>query len=61
MSLRQTTTKMIAEKLPQKRSTVSNGLRKRPQFEQIVNYIANGQETIMFRTVKRSKLEITRS
>ena len=31
---------MIAAKLPQKRATVSNGLRKRPQFEQIVNYIA---------------------
>ena len=39
---------MMAEKLPQKRSTTSNGLRKRPQFEQIVNYIANGQETIKY-------------
>ena len=38
---------MIA-KLPQKQATVSNGLRKRPQFEQIVNYIANGQETIKY-------------
>ena len=39
---------MIAAKLPQKRATVSNGLRKRPQFEQIVNYIANDQETIKY-------------
>ena len=39
---------MIAKKLPQKRATISNGLRKRPQFEQIVNYIANGQETIKY-------------
>ena len=39
---------MMAEKLPQKRSTVGNGLRKRPQFEQIVNYIANGQEKITY-------------
>ena len=48
MSLRQNTSQMMAEKLPQKRSTTSNGLRKRPQFEQIVNYIANGQETIKY-------------
>ena len=39
---------MMAEKLPQKRSTVGSGLRKRPQFEQIVNYIANGQEKITY-------------
>ena len=39
---------MIAAKLPQKRATVSNGLRKRPQFEQIVKYITNGQETIKY-------------
>ena len=39
---------MIAAKLPQKRATVSNGLPKRPQFEQIVNYIANDQETIKY-------------
>ena len=48
MSLRQNTSQMMADKLPQKRSTASNGLRKRPQFEQIVNYIANGQETIKY-------------
>ena len=39
---------MMIAKLPQKQATVSNGLRKRPQFEQIVNYIANGQETIKY-------------
>ena len=39
---------MIAEKLPQKGKTNSAGLRKRPQFEQIVNYINYGQETVMY-------------
>ena len=35
---------MIAEKLPPKGSTNSAGLRKRPQFEQIVNYINYGTD-----------------
>ena len=39
---------MIAEKLPPKGSTNSAGLRKRPEFEQIVNYINYGQETVMY-------------
>ena len=39
MSLRRNTSEMIAEKLPPKVSTNGAGLRKRPQFEQIANYL----------------------
>ena len=39
---------MIAEKLHPKGNTNSAELRKGPQFEQIVNYINYGQETVMY-------------
>ena len=48
MSLRRNTSEMVAEKLPQKGKTNSAGLRKRPQFQQIVNYSSYGQETVMY-------------
>ena len=39
---------MISEKLPPKGSTNGAGLRKRPQFEQIANYLNYGQETVEY-------------
>ena len=48
MSLRRNTAEMAAEKLPPKGKTNSTGLRKRPQFEQIVNYMNYGQEAVMY-------------
>ena len=48
MSLRRNTAELVAEKLPPKGHIDSAGLRKRPQFEQIVNYINYGQETVIY-------------
>ena len=39
---------MIAEKLPSKSIANTTGLRKRPQFEQLVNYLNFGQETVVY-------------
>ena len=41
---------MIAEKLPRKGAARidTTGLQKRPQFEQILNYLTYGQENIVF-------------
>jgi len=43
---------MIAEKLPQKgkqnKGIVYSGLQPRPQMEQLVDYLANGQERVQF-------------
>ena len=46
MSIRRA--EVIAEKIPPKGSTNSAGLRKRPQFEQIVIYINYDQETLIY-------------
>ena len=55
MSLRhnipEMTAEVFAEKLPQKGKPGKiddTGLRKRPQFEQIVNYLDYGQENVVF-------------
>ncbi len=42
---------MIAQTLPQKGKQAgidTTGLRKRPQFEQIVNYLTYGQENVIY-------------
>ena len=50
MSLRHSIPEMIAEKLPRKGAARidTTGLQKRPQFEQILNYLTYGQENIVF-------------
>ena len=53
MSLKREVNEMIAEKLPAKGNRLKNGisatgLHKRPQMEQIVNYLNFGQETVRF-------------
>jgi hypothetical protein len=49
MSLRHNVPEMIAENLPGKRVRIDDtGLRKRPQMEQIVNYLESGQERVNF-------------
>ena len=50
MSLRHSTPEMIAENLPRKGAARidTTGLQKRPQFEQILNYLTYGQENIVF-------------
>ena len=51
MSLKRNVPEMIAQKLPQKGKQTgidTTGLRKRPQFEQIVDYLAYGQENIVY-------------
>ena len=50
MSLRRSTPEMIAENLPRKGAARidTTGLQKRPQFEQILNYLTYGQENIVF-------------
>ncbi len=51
MPLRHNIPDMIAEKLPQKgkRGRIGGtGLHKRPQFEQIVNYLEYGHDSIVF-------------
>ena len=50
MSLRHNIPEMIAEKLPRKgrRGRIDDkGLRKRPHFEQIVDYLNYGQESVV--------------
>ena len=52
MSLKRNAEEMIADKLPQtnrqNKGIVYSGLHPRPQMEQIVNYLANGQERVRF-------------
>ncbi len=50
MSLRHSIPEMIAEKLPRKSTARidTTGLRKRVQFEQILNYLTYGQENIVY-------------
>ena len=53
MSLRHNIPEMIAEKLPARGNRIKQGidhtgLRKRPQMEQIVDYLENGQERVKF-------------
>ena len=51
MSLRRNIPEMIAEKMPQKGNggrIDDTGLRKRPQFEQIINYLECGQEHVVY-------------
>ena len=52
MSLKRNVDEMITEKLPQKgrinKGIVYSGLHKRPQMEQIVDYLVNGQERTNF-------------
>ena len=50
MSLRHSTPEMIAENLPRKGAARidTTGLRKRVQFEQILNYLTYGQENIVY-------------
>ena len=50
MSLRHSIPEMIAEKLPRKGAARidTTGLRKRVQFEQILNYLTYGQENVVF-------------
>ncbi len=52
MSLKRNTDEMITEKLPQQgrrnKGIVYSGLHPRPQMEQIVDYLANGQERVRF-------------
>ena len=49
MSLRHSTPEMIAEKLPRKGAARidTTGLQKRPQFEQILNYLTYGLENVV--------------
>ena len=48
MSLQKKTSDLVAEKLLPKGSANTTGLRKRPQFEQTVNYLSFGQETVVY-------------
>ena len=49
MSLKRNVPEMIADRLPGKQVRIDDtGLRKRPQMEQIVNYLASGQERVNF-------------
>ncbi len=52
MSLKRNVDEMISEKLPNKgqknKGIVYSGLHKRPQMEQIVDYLVNGQERVNF-------------
>ena len=52
MSLKRNVDEMITENLPQKgrlnKGIVYSGLHKRPQMEQLVDYLVNGQERVNF-------------
>ena len=50
MSLKRKVSELAARKLPAKGNSAGekSGLRPRPQFEQIVDYLANGQERVNF-------------
>ena len=53
MSLKRDVESMIKQKLPAKkerlnREVATSGLRPRPDFEQIVNYLNNGQEHVKY-------------
>ena len=53
MSLKRKVSELAAQKLPAKTGTSNSvgeqsGLRPRPQFEQIVDYLANGQERVKY-------------
>ena len=50
MSLKRKVSELAAQKMPAKGNSAGerSGLRPRPQFEQIVDYLANGQERVQY-------------